>query len=294
MSNFALRGMRVHATATMIFSVVLLCTNAGAHAINWDRVNAVDADTLALYHFDNATADLAPVESPLNAGLDLAPSSALAPITVSSDVVSGIFAPQSIRLMTTQTLQSTSALTDVSGDLTIEFWFKWLPTMTSSTLQVGLGSGARVLLARDVLYPVNDRFGVGGGHGTFRSAPGFVDWPSVGEEHADLNTWYHIGLAIHSTGIVYDEVSGHDAYAAGSVARMYLHGHAVGIPVTEIDLGGMQVHNSSRVTVRIAGAGVALDELAIWKKDWTANGTNPDPFGDGRGGDARVENALEY
>lgn len=293
MRNTAIAGVGLWGGAVLSLTLLVSTTPAHAH-VHWTRVNTVDSTTLFLSHGDNATTTLLPAEPPLNADLGLTPTSAAAPITTSTDVAGSLFGPHSITLTQPQTLQSTASLTNVSGDLTIEFWFKWLPTMTSSTLEVGLGSGARIRIARDTANPAQDRLGVAGTHGTYLSVPQFPNWNAIGEEEASLNEWRHMGLTIHSTGLVYDGAQGHDVYAPGSIGRIYLNGHLLGVhPAQTIDLAGLPVHDASRVVLRMQGAGMAIDELAIWSKDWSENGSNTNPFGNGRGG-ASVENALHY
>ncbi len=278
-------GTRVSA-GLMVIATACLAVPAFAH-VHWTRVNAVDEATVALYHFENVTEQEAPAESPLPAGLALIPSSALQPIAALEDTAGAIFGTHSVRLGT-QTLLSTLSAPDLDGDLTIEFWFKWLPTMTSSTVEIGLRSGARIHVSRDVLHPGNDRFGVAGTHGSFVDAPGFTNWIDVGEEEASLNEWRHLGVTIHSAGLEYNTALGHDVYRAGSVARLYLNGHAVGLYPYAIDVAGFQVHDASRIAITMRGDGVAVDEFAVWRKDWSENGSVDNPFSDGRGEQADV------
>lgn len=286
----------VHVWPMAVALVLFACTNTpgNAHVI-WSQTNSVDADTLFLTHMDDTTKQEVPAEASLASDLGLTPTSALVQITTGTDVPSAIFGPHSLQLTQSQTLRSTATVSDLTGDLTIEFWFKWLPTMTSSTLQVGLASGAKIMIARDALNSANDRFGVAGTHGSYRSTNGFVDWPNVGEEEAGLNTWRHLGLTIHSAGIAFDPAAEHDVYLPGTVGRMYLFGHAAALPPTdiEIDLAGLKVHDASAIQLQMTGSGIAVDEITIWKKDWSENGSNHHPFSDGRG-NAGIENALSY
>lgn len=274
--------------------VLLTCTHmpCSAHVV-WTRTNSVDSETVFLSHMDQTTKYEIPVQLPLTPDLGLTPTSALVQITTNTDVPSGIFGPDSLLMTQSQTLRSTATVSDLAGDLTIEFWFKWLSTMTSSTLQIGLASGAKILIARDVLNPVNDRFGIAGTHGSYCSTNGFVDWPTVGEEEAGLNTWRHLGLTIHSAGISYDSLAEHDVYLPGTIGRMYLFGHGVGLPVHEIDLAGLKVHDASAIQVQMTGGGIAVDEITVWKKDWSENGENHHPFSNGRGS-AGIDDALFY
>lgn len=293
MRNTAISGGDAWRGAAVALALFSTAAPVQAHVF-WTQVNSVHSTTLFLSHGDHATSTLLPAEPPLPVELGLTPTSATATITTSPDVVGSIFGPQSVTLTKDQTLQSTASLAGVSGDLTVEFWFKWLPDMTSSTLEFGLGSGARILVARNTADPAKDRFGVAAPHGSFRSAPGFVSWVATGDEYASLNIWRHIGLTIHSTGTVLDGITGQRVYGPGSTGRMYYYGHLMGIdPDTTIDLAGLPIQETSSVILRMAGAGMAVDELTIWSKDWSDNGLHNNPFGNGRG-NAIIEDALDY
>lgn len=264
---------------------LLACAAGAANAhVHWTRTNSVDADTIALYHFDSATSTAAPVAASLPAGLGLSVFSGAAQLAPLADTAGAIFQPQSLSLPSAQVLRTTDTVAGLAGDLTIECWFQWLPALTSCSLEVGLRSGARIVVARDVANPANDRFGIAGTHGSFIPAPGFTSWAALGDEEASLGEWRHLALAIHSTGIHYDPVEAHDVYSTGSVARLYLNGHATGTFPFAIDVAGLKVHDASQVTVMVTSGGMALDELALWRRDWTANGAAANPFADGRGG----------
>jgi hypothetical protein len=210
------------------YSLVILtaCAVSPARAhVSWNRVNHVDSDTITLYHFDNTDDNVASPVSPLSPNLGLTVFSGLTPLSTIADTPGSIFTPQALNLPATQTLRTTDSVAGLSGDLTIECWFKWSPSITSATLEFGLQSGARVLVARDIGTPANDKFGVAGTHGSFVAAPDFPNWENVGEEEAGLNEWRHLALAIHSTGIHYDPIGAHDVYSTSTTGRLYLNGH---------------------------------------------------------------------
>ena len=288
--SFARLCARGAAVCCLPLALGLGGTHAHAH-VHWSRPNDTAPDCLALYHLNDASAAPGSVLSaapgqPAGLGL-LVGSPAGAPMTITTDVAEPFFGPGSLALASTQSAESSAPLTDLDGDLTIEFWFKWEPTMTSSSLQVGLESGARLQVTRDMSTPANDRFGVAATHGDFRSAPGFTNWADVGSEEASLNHWHHVALTISSAGIHYDSALGHDVYSTGTVARIYLNGHATGAAPHTLDLTGLRVHDTSRLQIRaLGGGGVLIDEVTIWKKDWSENGTVPNPFSDGRGAGA--------
>ncbi len=288
--NRVLRRMIVPALA-----VAFACAGTSAHAhLHWSRVNTVDSDTIALYHFDDATTVAAPPSLPLPLGLGLTSIAAGIPLSPTTDTPGAIFTPQALALPTAQTLRSTDTISQLAGDLTIECWFKWTPEMTSSTLEIGLQSGARLVVARDEVTPANDRFGIAGTHGSYLSAPGFTSWVDVGYEEASLNEWRHLALTIHSTGIHYNPASSHDVYSTGTVGRLYLNGHPTGSFPHSFDLAGLNVHDASRVTVVMRGGEMVIDELAVWRRDWSANGVNTNPFANGRGVESSVTGWLDY
>lgn len=265
---------------------MILAAPAAAH-VHWTRVNDVDPLIAALYHFDTsdtAVNDVLPVAAPLASDLGLVVEATTGTGTFAvADVSDSIFGPNAIRLESTQDLRSAGTIADTDGDLTIEFWFKWDPTVTAQTVTVGLQSTAKLVIARDTATPANDRFGIEFTHGDYVSAPGFVDWPTVGLEEASLGEWRHYAVTIHSTGMTFDAVSGHDKYNPGSTATIWLNGHATGSHPHSVSIEGMQAHDASRVRIRNTGGIVYIDEFAIWKHDWSGNGTVANPFANGRG-----------
>lgn len=265
-----------------------------AHAhVHWTQRNNVTADTVALYHFSDTNTTVAAPASPLAQGLGLTVFSGATSLVPVADTPGAIFNPQGLNLPATQTLRATDTASAVDGDITIECWFKWSTGVTSATLDIGLQSGAKIRIARDASTPANDKFGVAGTHGSFIPVPEFTNWTDVGEEEAGLNEWRHLGLTIHSTGIYYDAVANHDRYSTGTVGRMFLNGHVTGAAVHTIDLSGLKVHDASGITIIMTGGGMVVDELAVWRKDWSANGATPNPFANGRGG-AAVNDWLDY
>jgi hypothetical protein len=274
-------------------AIAFACVAAPCPAhVHWQQTNGVMPETVAIYHFDQLTTAVASPAPGLPVGLGLTVSSGAQSLTHITDTPGTIFEPGALALHNTQTMRSTDAIAQLDGDLTIECWFKWTPGVTSSTLELGLQSGAKIMVARDTTTPANDRFGVSATHGSFRSAPDFPNWIAVGEEEAGLDEWRHLALAIHSTGIHYDSLAGHDVYSTGTVGRLYLNGHETGFG-TAMDLSGLKVHDTSQITITIRGGSMAVDEFAIWKRDWTGNGSVSNPFANGRG-PASVTNWLEY
>jgi hypothetical protein len=60
-----------------------------------------------------------------------------------------------------------------------------------------------------------------------------------------------------------------------------------------MDLSGLKVHDTSGVTVIMRGGGMVVDEVTLWKRDWSDNGAAANPFADGRGA-AAVDNWARY
>lgn len=273
-------------TALTIFT----CSGPASAHVDWTRTNEVDPDLLGLYHLNEGalvpgSVLAVPPEMPAERGLTAATPAGGSGAFISADVPEPMFGSGSLRLGVPQTFDSTETLAGLSGDLTVEFWFKWENTMTSCSASVGLRSGARLLIARDLSHPEADRLGAAGTHGSFRPVPGFTGWPDVGSEEASLGEWRHLALTVTSAGISYDPVLAHDVYSTGTVGRIWLNGHPVGAFPHTFDLSGLQVHDTSRIQIAVqAGTGgMLIDEVALWKKDWSAGGTVPNPFADGRG-----------
>jgi len=259
----------------------------------WTQGNSVNPDTAGLYHFDETS--VVPGGT-IQAAPGLTPDADLVAVTPSgtgmdfpADVAYPFFAPHSVRLKSVQSAESSGTLQSFDGDLTIECWFKWDPAFTSGTMQFGLSSGAKLVVGREVTNPANDKFGLLFSHGDYINATGFTNWVDVGDEEAGLGDWRHLGVTIHSTGLVFNADLGHDVYSTGSVARIYLNGHAVGIFPNTIDISGMRAHPESKIQLRCsAGSGIYVDEFTVWRYDWSQNGAISNPFSNGRGAVAAV------
>jgi hypothetical protein len=255
--------------------------------VHWTRGNQLDSDLIALYHFDShntAPGDVLAVVNglPANRGLTVG-ATAGAGTSAVHDTAESFLGPHSIRMSSTQDLLSAATVPNTDGDLTIEFWFKWDPTVTSQRVTVGLASTAKIVIARDTINPTNDRFGIEFTHGDYVSAPGFTNWEDVGDEEASLGEWRHYAVTIHSTGMTYDPVSNHDKYNADTEAIFWLNGHATGSSPHKVSLEGMQVHDASRIRIRNTNGTIFIDEFTIWAKDWAQNGAVHHPFSNGRG-----------
>ncbi len=255
--------------------------------VHWTKGNQLDSDLIALYHFDShdtAPGDILAVVDglPANRGLVVGATAGTGTSAV-HDTAESFLGPHSIRMTSTQDLLSAASVRDTDGDLTIEFWFKWDPSVTSQKVTVGLASTAKVVIARDTINPANDRFGIEFTHGDYVSAPGFTNWEVVGDEEASLGEWRHYAVTIHSTGMTYDPVSNHDKYNPGTEAIIWLNGHATGSSPHKVSLEGMQAHDASRIRIRNTNGTIYIDEFTIWSKDWAQNGSLHNPFSNGRG-----------
>lgn len=279
----------LHKIKYWALACVLICTSTAQAHVDWTRVNDADPRVVGLYHFDdtaNSPGNLLRADScwPSDRHLVIGTPTGTGLIMV-NDTPEPIFNPYALHLRSPQINDSPINIPDLGGDLTIEFWFKWDAALTSSSLEVGLRSGAKLHITRHVGTPANDLFGISGTHGDYRSAPGFVNWPTVGIDEAPLGEWMHIAVAIHSTGITYDASPGvlHDVYNPGTIARIYLNGHPVGSSPHTLDLSGFKVHANSRLRINNLAGAIKVDEVTIWAHDWSANGTAVNPFGNGRG-----------
>lgn len=276
----------VSAMALILFAISFSAP-AIAH-VHWHRVNDFSPGlTVGLYHFDehgvSVGQTLKPAPGlPLNRGLLIGAPSGDGLASV-HDVPDAIFEPHALHIRSAQIMDSTETVGDLEGDLTIEFWFKWDVDLEYQRVQVGLRSGAKIEIARSTVNPASDVFGIAFVHGDFVSAPGFVNWDEVGEEEAGLGDWRHVAVTIHSTGIHFEAGLGHDVYDPGSVARFWVNGHAVGVHPHTVDIAGKQMHDASRIRIRSLAGPIRIDEVTIWRKDWSENGTVAEPFADGRG-----------
>lgn len=274
-----------------LLAMVLILGSSPIFAhVHWTRGNRVEPGlTVGLYHIDEAN---------LSTGKPILPAAGLSPdrglligapsgagMQAAADTADDFLSPFSLQLQSAQIADSTAAIPNMTGDLTIEFWFKWDPDLTYQHLQAGLRSGARIEIARSTVHPASDTFGIAFVHGDTVSAPSFPGWSAIGEE-AELDEWYHVAVTIHSEGAHYVEVLGHDVYNSGSTARFWLNGHAVGSSPFTVDITGMRVHGDSRIRIRSIEGPIKIDEVTIWKKDWSQDGTASNPFGDGRGEEA--------
>lgn len=275
-----------------------LAGSAVAHH-NYTRPNVGDASRmLALYHFDNEPGTVgSEFSSPGFAtprGLRVStPTAGGATLTTTTDVAYPVLGPNSVQFNGRQSLVTTESFAETIEDCTIEFWIKWRPEMTSSTLLVGANAGPKVMITRDNTNSLNDRFGIQTAHGDFRSAPDFGDWTEW-ESEPSTNGWWVVAMAIHSTGVdVEEDDHGHEdaVYKAGSYAIFFVNNHPVGLWggdgafLGKVDISGMALHDHSNLYVRCEeGAGVMVDDFIWWKEDLTRDGTELfDLFTNGRG-----------
>lgn len=305
--------LRSTAVSGAAFLAALALSQPALAHVTWTQVNQYDSTAIAMYHLndtDTTTGQVLDVAPGWTAPRNLviaAPttgpgfaSAASGPeaffgtalrlngaVRADSTYNAGYDDPAYVGPDTNGTLpgDNTNGPDLVDKDLTIEFWLKWDPAPSASSIEVGLRSGSKLRITRDTVTPANDQFAVFATHGTFVSAPGFTNWVAVGEEEAPLDEWIHVAVAIDSTGSTFDVPSGHHKYNAGSVARFYLNGHAVGAaPHTAALDGALDFHSeSSLLTIRSLSGAVTIDEVAIWGTDLSVAGTVAGPFANGRG-----------
>jgi hypothetical protein len=222
----------------------------------------------------------------------------------STDVLSSVLGPRSLQFTSTQILDTTATLGNLSGTsgpLTIEGWFKWPTGFTGGTVTFGLRSGVRIQITRDTANPANDRFGLAATHGSYVSVPGFTNWVDVGTEEAPIGDWIHVAATVTPLGDYFEPSTNHDHYTTGTVARMFINGHLFGnAPNTTLAVGGaagLQWHDPTRVRVNAtlpAGATILVDEVSVWRRDWSQNGTVLNAFNNGRSVPAAVQDWAIY
>lgn len=310
---------------SLMAAFMMICAMASAH-VSWTQVNQSDENAIAVYHLDDTTFTtgsalaVAPDWSPTRS-LTIQAVTAPAPGFSSSASVRDTFFGTSLRMSGAQRADSTKNFgyddpayvgADLNGslpgdnnngpdlvdkDVTIGFWMKWDDAPSSSSLEIGFRSGAKLRITRDTGTPSGDQFCVLATHGTLVTAPGFTNWAAIDPDEAPLNEWIHVAVAIDSTGSTYDSLSGHYRYNAGSVARFYLNGHPVGTAPHTVAIDGvLDFHSeSSLLTIRNVSGSVTIDEVAIWGTDLSVGGTVGTPFANGIGsGSSAVADWMNF
>ncbi|CAN5492379.1 hypothetical protein BH09SUM1_BH09SUM1_00200 [soil metagenome] len=290
--NFASNAQRIIAAALILAA----SQGASAHVI-WTQGNSIDPDCRALYHFTAASTNvgdhiLPASPEPSTEEFVVAAATAGPGASLSTDTAFAFLGTNSLKLQGTQTIDTQGNVLGgnlgqsylSSNDSTVEFWFKWDVTTPSQTLRVGLSRTAKILIVRDNATPANDRFGIEFTHSDFVSAPGFTNWGAADPDEAALGDWHHAAFTIHSTGITFDSLDGHDKFNAGSTAIIWLSGHPQGASPFTVSVTGMRAHDASKVRIQTDGtSAVFIDELTIWSKDLSNNGALLTPFANGRG-----------
>lgn len=279
--------MRILNKVLAAFMVSLLLAPICSAHVHWTELNQADPLLAGLYHFDSGNIQAGQLLEvaegmPTDRGLVIQEPEGDG-ISNSSDTNGSLFGPNALVFHSAQKAESEAVIHGLDAGLTIEFFLKWDPAMEHSSIEIGLTSGAKLRITRDLNDPSQDQFGIQATHGDFVSASGFPNWEALGEEEAALDEWRHVGVTIHSTGLHFDETLQHDVYNEGSVARFYWNGHLTGTAPATVDLSGVQVHDHSTLIINNIEGTIAIDEIAIWKTDWSNNGENHSPFSDGRG-----------
>jgi hypothetical protein len=296
----------------LLTALIPVASMAPAH-VNWTQANGPHPDLVAHYQFSEAGV-LTVNQQSVAPGPGLSPNLALVPATpspttapiaaTSTDILSSVLGPRSLQFNSTQVLDTTPTLGNLSGTtgpLTIEGWFKWPTGFTSGTVTFGFRSGLRIQISRDTSNPANDRFGLAATHGSYVSAPGFTNWVDVGVNEAPIDEWLHVAATVTPLGTYFEPSTNHDHYTTGTVARLFLNGHLFGIqPNTTLNIGGvagLQWHDPTRVRVNAVlpvGGSILVDEVSIWKRDWSQNGTVLNAFNNGRSQPAAVHDWAIY
>jgi hypothetical protein len=307
--------LRSSLLASAALAALAVAQPAMAH-VTWTQPNQYDATAIAMYSLEETTLGtgdtLAPktgwgternlvIQAPTGTGFSSVPTSAYgflgnalrmdgAQRADTLNIVGGNFGyddPSYTGPDTNGSLPGDNTLGPdlVDKDVTIEFWLRWDPAPSASSIEIGFRSGSKLRITRDTVTPANDQFAIFATHGTFVSAPGFTNWVDVGVDEAPLGDWIHFAVAIDSTGSTFDVNSNHHKYNAGSVARFYINGHAFGNAPHTVPIDGtLDIHaESSLLTIRNISGAVTIDEVAIWSADLSDGGTVSNPFANGRG-----------
>ncbi len=279
--------MNLSSKNVFIILIFIFLANTGWAHVHWTKLNQADPSLVGLYHFDSDNSQTGQMlhvaeAMPEERGLVIqAPDGE--GLSKTQETNGELFAPHALVFHSPQKVESEDVVHGVEGDLTIEFFLRWDPDMTESSIEIGLSAGPKLRITRNVENPSQDQYGIQATHGDFVSAPGFPNWEALGEEEAALGEWRHVGVTIHSTGIHFDESLQHDVYNQGTVARFYWNGHLTGTVPAAVDLTGVRVHDHSPVVINNIAGTITIDEFAVWNTDWSENGANHSPFADGRG-----------
>jgi hypothetical protein len=265
--------------------VVAVAAPALAHVV-WRRSNRVDPSVIAIYRFSDQAELAAKAFKPAGGlsdtlVLQVARAGADA-IGFVEQVASPPLGPGAATFTGPVIAATVDEFEGAAGDLTIELWYRF-DRDSDSGFEFGFEKGPRVHVMRGKENEAMDMFMLVTTGGTpAMSAPEFFGWASLYGGDAQIGGWRHVAIAIHSTGLEESAETGGTVYKEGSAARFWWYGHNLGEGAT-VDLTGARADEKSRLVLRNMMGKIAVDEISIWKKDWSEQGQNPKVFDEGHG-----------
>lgn len=268
-------------------SIVAVCiqshTVGWGHTV-WQQRNESGPWTVCLYHCDEEITDESlfiynAIDDP-DLHVSIGPAVA-DPLTSTTDVRHG-FLNRAIVGRSEQSCISQGKISHPMGDLSIEFWMKFIEY--GADIQIGFQTGVSLRIR---IGGEGDRFQLVGANeiiqdSTQYSAPGFESFPPVGN-------WHHYGVTIHAPSIRQNE-SGTFSYEEGSYAQFFYDSHIVGfVDQTKLDLTGLEFSPQSNIMIQIHHGTMIFDEIMISNIDWS----NPVGHGGAGHGGIRIGHAFE-
>lgn len=250
----------------------LMATAAAAHVI-WKQRNEPGAWTVALYHCDeeDVAVGSALADAAGDGSLDLIVGEpGDAPLESTFDVPRE-FLVRAVQINSAQTLAAAGDAAHPEGDMSIEFWCRFLGA--GADVQVGFPDGVSLRMR---IGGNGDRFQLFGANhndpesGAY-SAPGFNSFPPVDD-------WHHYGVTLFAPNVEVLE-NGRRRYGEGCKARFFFDSHIVGFADNQtLDLAGLEFEPFAPPAVTAREGGLMLDEIMISRVDWS------DPVGHGGSG----------
>lgn len=256
------KGMSMRYGTALLAGLAVVSASVNA-APNWQWANQADADTVALYHFDESRfikraatvrigveegieTDFVLNDPTLNPNSDLEFYNFIATgagiPSLSDDIALPVLGNKSVKLSGAVQFRGYKPFGGENGntlhlgDLTMEAWVKFEAGDSVTDLRLGTSDGS-IRLYRDPANPANDSVGYMGSHDAWLPHKGFDGFDDFG---IVPGKWFHVAMTVHSAGR-YENV-GHFYYNAGSYALLFLNGKLVGVHSDEEETDEPHVH----------------------------------------------------
>ncbi len=266
-----------------VLLLIVIPLDIRSHSV-WTQRNEPGSWTIALYHCDDEEIEEGSfvLSADGNESLHLVIGSASEDSMGYSDNVKHNFLLRSLIGYSEQHCIASGEITHPTGDLSIEFWLRFIER--GADLEIGLLEGVTFRIR---IGDEGDRFQLMGANVTDVDimdycAPGFESFPPVG-------SWHHYGVTLHAPNVELTE-TGNYRYGDGCYARFYYDSHVVGfVDQTKQDLTGLEFAPFVKPAILIHHGTMSFDEVMVSDVDWS------DPVGhEGSGhGGISVEHAFE-